>query len=130
MSKPSKKSKPLSFPRDTIEQARNVRTGWERVGGKLIVPNLSVEKFLKKLAEAADSVEKAEQLKLAKSQAIKARNVCLSELWDLTKRIRNAAKATFGDYSKELELLVNHRSGNNSEDDFGNNKSPENPKNL
>jgi hypothetical protein len=102
----SKKSKIQSFPRDTLEQAMIVRTGWSKVGKKLSVPNLTMEKFLNKLDEAKDRVERAEQLKVERSKAIQERNRCFSELWDLTKRIRNAAKATFGDNSNELEFLI------------------------
>lgn len=90
-----------------MEQAQGARNGWEQVGRRLEVPNLSLKKFLDKLAEARLSVEKAEEMKAARARAIQDRNKCLSELWDLTKRIKNAAKATFGDTSKELELLTN-----------------------
>ncbi|MFQ5707396.1 MAG: hypothetical protein ACE5HO_08125 [bacterium] len=100
-----KKARITSFPRDTLEQAKIVKQGWNSVGGKLLVPNISMETFLQKLAEAQSYVDRAEQLKLERAKAIHERNMCLSELWDLTKRIRNAAKATFGDYSAELELL-------------------------
>lgn len=96
-----------SFPRDIIAQAKTVKQGWRKVGKRLDVPNLSLQKFLNKLVEAQESVDKAEQLKLERAEAIQDRNKCLSELWDLTKRIRNAAKATFGDHSSELDLLVN-----------------------
>ncbi|MFQ5771017.1 MAG: hypothetical protein ACE5HX_10810 [bacterium] len=101
------KAKLSSFPRDALEQAEIVLNGWNEVGKKLLVPNLTMEKFVKKLAEAKKYGDKAEQLKLERAKAIQERNVCMSELWDLTKRIRNAAKATFGDYSTELELLIN-----------------------
>ena len=95
-----------SFPRDTLEQAVVVKEGWDEVGDRLAVPNLSMGKFLEKITEAHGYVGQAERLKLERANAIQQRNVCLSELWDLTKRIRNAAKATFGDNSEELELLV------------------------
>ena len=103
----SKRTKISSFPRDALTQAEIVMTGWSDVGKKLLVPNLSVQKFLNKLDEAKQFVERAEQLKLERAKAIQERNICLSELWDLTKRVRNAAKATFGDYSPELNLLLN-----------------------
>ena len=103
----SKKTKVSSFPRDALTQAEIVMTGWNDVGRKLLVPNVTVQKFQKKLDEAKKFVEKAEQLKLERAKAIQERNMCLSELWDLTKRVRNAAKATFGDYSPELQLLLN-----------------------
>ncbi len=103
----TKRTKSTSFPRDTLEQAENVKTGWGEVGKKLMVPNLSVIKFENKLREAQQYVEKAEELKVQRANAIHERNIVLSELWDLTKRIRNAAKATFGDYSTELDMLIN-----------------------
>ncbi len=99
--------KVLSFPRDTLEQALTVKYGWREVGDRLAVPNLSMEKFLQKLAQAQRQVERAEILKEERAKAIMQRNVYLSELWDLTKRIRNSAKATFGDNSEELDHLVN-----------------------
>ncbi|MCH7679741.1 hypothetical protein IID10_10320 [candidate division KSB1 bacterium] len=103
------KTKSTSFPRDTLEQAQIVKTGWEEVGKKLAVPNLSVDGFESKLHEAQQYVEKAQLLKVQRAKAIEERNVFLSELWDLTKRVRNAAKATFGDYSQELELLISNQ---------------------
>ena len=105
----TKKERASSFPRDTLEQAEIVKHGWTQVGPKLTVPNLDEYGFLEKLAEARRQAEKAEQLKAERARAIQERNTCLSELWDLTKRIRNAAKATFGDYSDEFELMVNSR---------------------
>ncbi len=98
-----------SFPRDTLEQAEIVKHGWDEVGMKLLVPNLSVEKFVEKLAEAHEQAKRAEALKAERAHAIQVRNHCMSELWDLTKRIRNAAKATFGDYSDEFEAMVSTR---------------------
>ncbi len=46
---------------------------------------------------------KAEQLKEERSKAVQVRNDSLKDVWDLTKRIRNAAKATFGDSSEQIE---------------------------
>ena len=103
----SRKTNSTSFPRDALEQAQIAKMGWEKVGKKLTVPNLSVDKFESKLHEAQHYVEKAELLKVQRANAIEERNVFLSELWDLTKRVRNAAKATFGDYSPELQTLLN-----------------------
>ena len=115
MSSTSRKGKISSFPRDALEQAEVVRKGWLEVGKKLFVPNLSVQKFQNKLEEAKQYVERAEQLKLERAKAIQERNLRLSELWDLTKRVRNAAKATFGDYSPELQLLLTMQEGMNAE---------------
>jgi len=101
------KTRVASFPIDTIEQAEVARDGWSAVGNKLVVPNLTLTRFLDKLGEAKECINKAEELKLQRALAIEERNRRLSEIWDLTKRIRNAAKATFGDYSPELESLIN-----------------------
>ena len=106
------RSKVASFPRDALEQAETVKEGWAEVGGKLSVPNLTIGKFEDKLGEAKECAEKAEKLKLARAQAIQHRNGVLGELWDLTKRVRNAAKATFGDQSSELERLNSTRQDN------------------
>ena len=95
-----------SFPRDTLEQAEIVKIGWKKVGEKLEVPNLDIDKFVNKLSEAREYAARAEELKMQRALAIQERNIFLSELWDLTKRVRNSAKATFGDYSPELEILV------------------------
>ena len=103
----SRKTRSTSFPRDAFGQAHVAKTGWEKVGKRLTVPNLSLDKFESKLNEVQQYVEKAQLLKVQRAQAIQERNVALSELWDLTKRVRNAAKATFGDYSQELEFLIN-----------------------
>ena len=101
------KVKISSFPRDALEQAEIVKIGWNKVGEKLEVPNLDIDKFVSKLNEAREYAERAEELKIQRALAIQERNIFLSELWDLTKRVRNSAKATFGDYSPELEILVN-----------------------
>ena len=95
----SKSTKVSSFPRDVLEQAIIVKRGWSKLGEKLLVPNITIDKFLKKLIETQDCVDNAEQLKIERAKAVYERNEYLNELWDLVKRIRNAAKATFGDYS-------------------------------
>ena len=60
----SRKTKGTSFPRDALEQAQIAKTGWEKVGKKLTVPNLSVDRFESKLHEAQQYVEKAQLLKV------------------------------------------------------------------
>ena len=100
------KERVSSFPRDALEQAHTVQNGWKMVGEKLSVPNLNMERFLAKLSEAQQLVERAEALKQERVRAIYERNIILSEVWDLTKRVRNSAKATFGDNSDELGLLL------------------------
>ena len=102
----SRKTMSTSFPRDAFEQAQLAKTGWQEVGRQLMVPNLSIDKFQNKVEEARQYLEKAELLKVQRAQAIQERNVVLGELWDLTKRVRNAARATFGDNSSELEILI------------------------
>jgi hypothetical protein len=106
MSVTSKRTKSSSYPRDALKQEETVKKGWVSVGDKLLVPNLQIEQFQAKLEEARSFVDKAEKLKMERARAVHERNVCLGELWDLTKRIRNSAKATFGDYSPELEMLL------------------------
>lgn len=98
-----------SFPRDTLEQASAVIRGWKEVGTKLMVPNLELAQYIEKIRQAQAYLDKAERLKAERALAIRERNQRLSELWDLTKRVRNAAKATFGDHSPELEMLLSNR---------------------
>ncbi|MCU0644873.1 MAG: hypothetical protein MUC94_11500 [bacterium] len=92
-----------SFPRNTLRQAELALQGWQDLFKKLVVPNLSLEEFQKIITEATAQVDLAERLKEERSQAVKVRNEKLKDVWDLTKRIRNAAKATFGDSSSEIE---------------------------
>ncbi len=92
-----------SFPRNTLRQAELAVKGWKDLMDKLNVPNLSMDDFEKKIKVATEKVDLAEKLKEERSKAVKSRNDCLKDVWDLTKRIRNAAKATFGDNSKEIE---------------------------
>lgn len=92
-----------SFPRNTLRQAELALQGWKDLIKKLNVPNLSLEDFEEKISYATDKLELAEKLKEERSKAVKVRNDSLKEVWDLTKRIRNAAKATFGDNSNEIE---------------------------
>ncbi len=92
-----------SFPRNTIEQAFMVKKGWEALYKEMKVPNLTLEEFKNEIKQALDKIEQAEKLKELKSKAILERNKALTRVWNLTKRIRNAAKATFGDNSIQLE---------------------------
>ena len=93
----------LSFPRNTLLQAEKALKGWKELKDKVNVPNMTIEEFEKQLADATEKVERAEKLKIERSEAVKVRNESLKVVWDLTKRVRNAAKATFGDNSKEIE---------------------------
>ncbi len=92
-----------SFPRNTLRQAEIALHGWKELFKQLNVPNLTIEAFTEKIKFATDKVDLAERLKEERSNAVKVRNESLKDVWDLTKRIRNAAKATFGDSSEEVE---------------------------
>jgi hypothetical protein len=92
-----------SFPRNTLRQAELALQGWIKMAKQLNVPNLSIDDFEEKIKYATDKVDLAERLKEERSNAVKVRNESLKDVWDLTKRIRNAAKATFGDSSPEIE---------------------------
>lgn len=92
-----------SFPRNALEQALTVYKGWEEMKEQLNVPNLSLPQFEEKITDAQKKVELAEKMRQERTRLIGVRNKVLEEVWDLTKRIRNAAKATFGDDSKEIE---------------------------
>ena len=92
-----------SFPRNTLRQAELAKEGWKNLINKLMVPNLTLNDFDEKIKKATAKVDLAEKLKEERSNAVKARNESLKDVWDLTKRIRNAAKATFGDSSEEIE---------------------------
>jgi len=92
-----------SFPRNTIRQAELALQGWKELQKELNVPNMSMEDFEKKISFATEKLDLAERLKIERSEAVKQRNESLKVVWDLTKRIRNAAKATFGDSSKKIE---------------------------
>lgn len=107
-----------SFPRNTLRQAELALQGWKDLFKKLAVPNLTLQEFEKIIAETTEQVDLAERLKEERSQAVKVRNEKLKDVWDLTKRIRNAAKATFGDNSTEIEKFGGKSSrqrGRNSE---------------
>lgn len=97
------KSTGNNYPRDTLEQAEMVCNGWEEFLEKLNVPNVSLEDFRGKIKEAKEKVALAEKLREERSKVVKVRNDALMALWDYTKRVRNAAKATFGDDSNEIE---------------------------
>lgn len=95
-----------SFPRDALDQAITAIKGWHRLGAELFVPNVSLHEFKKKLEQAEAIAVQVEALHRERQEMVQKRNELLEELWDLTKRVRNAARATFGDTSKELEKVV------------------------
>ena len=92
-----------SFPRNTLRQAELALQGWRELQKKLAVPNLSLQEFERIITETTEQVDLAERLKEERSKAVTVRNEKLKDVWDLTKRIRNSAKATFGDSSSEIE---------------------------
>ena len=97
------KSTGNNYPRDTLEQSQKVCNGWEEYLNKMNVPNVTIEDFKKKIEDAKKKVAHAEKLRAERSKVVKIRNTALMTLWDYTKRIRNSAKATFGDDSQEIE---------------------------
>lgn len=98
-----------NYPRNVLEQSEVVQKGWRKLGSALQVPNLSYEDFVKLLAEARAKAEHAERLRQEWRQAVRERDEALQEVWDLTKRVRNAAKATFGDRAPEVSQLGGRR---------------------
>jgi len=94
-----------SLPRDSLEQAFIVHRGWKEFKDQLDVPNFSLEDFEQKIEEVKKKIELAEKIRRERSQAVEIRNIALNDLWNLIKRVRNSAKATFGDDSKEIEML-------------------------
>lgn len=96
------KEKGNKFPRDIMEQAEVIRDGWQELISKLNVPNMSIDTFNKKIIEAKAKIEATERLRAERAQMVQVRNIGLRELWGFTKKVRNAAKATFGDNSPEI----------------------------
>lgn len=92
-----------SFPRDALEQAQTVFSGWKDLGDRLVVPNMSLDDFEKRLKKTHEKVALVEKVRLERSDSVEIRNQALEDVWDLIKRIRNSAKATFGDDSEEVE---------------------------
>ena len=97
------KKENLSFPQNTLIQAELVKNGWKELMDKFEVPNLTLKEFEQKIQLALEKTELAEKLKKERSEAVKNRNQYLKEVWDFTKRIKNSAKATFGDNSRNME---------------------------
>jgi len=91
-----------SFPRDALEQALIVIKGWQELKDQLQVPNMSLKDFEKKIEETQRKIEEAEEKRRQRVRAIQNRNSSIEKVWDLTKRVRNSAKATFGDDSLEI----------------------------
>lgn len=96
-------NKKENFPQNTLEQAEIVYKGWKEFEAQVIVPNFSLKDLEQKIEDVKRKIELAEEVRHRRSQTIQTRNKVLEELWKLTKRIRNSAKATFGDGSKEIQ---------------------------
>ncbi len=107
-----------SFPRNTLRQAELALRGWKDLKSEFDVPNLDIKDFEEKISSTADKVELAEKLKIERSEAVKKRNESLKVIWDLTKRVRNAAKATFGDNSNKIEKFGGKSSRRRSKRDM------------
>ena len=95
-----------TFPRNALSQAKLTRKGWSALQGDLHVPNLTFDEFSKKVEDAQKKVAMAERLRRERAEAVRVRNEVLKEVWDFTKRIRNATKATFGDNSPQVDLVM------------------------
>lgn len=96
----------VNVPRDALEHAKTVKEVWRELAGKLSVPNLSFEEFSKKVADADEVATLADKLRRERAELVKRRNEILIEVWDMTKRVRNAAKATFGDASPQAKKFL------------------------
>lgn len=98
-----------NYPRNVLDQSELVQEGWRKLGASLQVPNLTFEDFVRLLDEAKAKAEHTEKLRQQWRQAVRERDEVLRQLWDLTKRVRNAAKATFGDRAPEVGQLGGRR---------------------
>lgn len=91
-----------NYPRDTVEQAEAICEGWQELITTLNVPNMSLEFFKDKINNAKAKIEATERLRRERAEMVQIRNTGLRDLWAATKKVRNAAKATFGDNSPEI----------------------------
>jgi len=95
-----------SFPRNALQQATTVFRGWRELGDNLEVPNLTLTEFETLYRRAVNLCSRVDELHRQRQEMVQQRNALLVELWDLTKRIRNAARAMYGDMSKEVEVVT------------------------
>jgi hypothetical protein len=94
-----------SYPRNALEQAKTTAQGWRMLQQKLDVPSVDIEDFTSLICEAEKLAERAEVLRQERSRIVLERDKMLSMVWKKTKRVRNAAKATFGDDSPDVQTL-------------------------
>jgi hypothetical protein len=84
-----------------MEQAQQVLAAWREATG-LQIADLSAEQFAQLVAGAQAKVTEVERLMVERTKAIEVRDAEMDRLWDMTRRVRNAAKATYGDDSQEV----------------------------
>jgi len=96
----------MAFPKNALEHARVVKKGWEEIRDRFAAPNLTMEEFARRLEHAEALVSEAERLRRLRTEAVRKRDQALSEIWVITKKVRNAAKAIFGDDSPEVQKLM------------------------
>lgn len=73
---------------------------------KLTIPGVALNDAQTVFEDFKKSIDTAEQAKLAREQAIQERNDLKNKAWNLTKKIRNKAKATFGDNSSVVDGFI------------------------
>ncbi len=91
-----------NYPQNALVQASKALEGWKKAQKELNVPNMSMDDFENKMSLATGKVDLAKRLKIERSEAVEARNNSLQVLWEATKKVRNQAKATFGDVSDKM----------------------------
>ncbi len=94
-----------SYPRNALEQAKVTAEGWRKLEKQFSVPFVKLEDFRRLINDAEQLAEKAEVLRQERSRIVLERDRLLSLVWRHTKRIRHAAKATFGDDSPDVQTL-------------------------
>ncbi|MBN1350803.1 hypothetical protein JXJ21_15400 [candidate division KSB1 bacterium] len=97
---------PIYINPNVYERALTVLEAWKIYSGVLIVPKLTIQKFEQKVEEAKRTIDIAEKVQRARSEAVYERDKALSELWQRVKWIQNVAKATFGSESEEISRFV------------------------
>ncbi len=94
-----------SYPRNALDQAKVTAQGWRKLEKQFSVPLVGLEDFWRLISDAEQLAEKAELLRQERSKIVLERDRLLSLVWKHTKRIRHAAKATFGDDSPDVQTL-------------------------
>ena len=97
-------------PSNVSDLGINIRNAWVQVGATTQLAGLDLEQFV----EPAESTLAAElEVKRLESQLTHARNLRDDQryaLWQIIKRVRLAARVTFGEDSSEYELFGGTRS--------------------